>query len=130
MALDMVYYLAFEEDDWLDEILDYFREVNSVVPSTKTLQLMREQRANGVVENVLLVINVAHEKERSKDFLLHLQADDIWTNIPLYLVGVDEDEEAQWRTICPRAKVVVIRGSKYEFDYEAVLKDMKEKWSD
>jgi len=129
-AQNMLYYLAWEEDDWLDEILDYFRSVNAVVPTAKTLQFMKEQRAEGVARNAVVVLNAAHEPEKSMEFLHLLQNDDEWKNVPLYIVGLEEHQEAEWQAAFPRANIVVIRGSKYEFDYEAVLKEMNAEWSD
>jgi hypothetical protein len=125
MIHPMIYYLAWQEDDWLDEILDYFPQVNAMVPSAKTLEQIRGQREQGEVDRPLFVVNVAGEEEKSREFLRLLQSEEVFADDPVYLVGMDEGAAATWRNAFPQAKVIVITGHPFEFDYESVFRQME-----
>lgn len=121
MVSAMLYYLAWQEDDWLDEVLDRFRQVNALVPTSKSFQLMQTQHDQGEVKRAVVVVNAAHEKDKSKDFLKLMQTDQRLSSEPLYIVGVTEEEAAEWRILYPRANVIVISGYVFDFDFESVL---------
>ncbi|WP_139491434.1 hypothetical protein [Brevibacillus dissolubilis] len=130
MSRNMLYYLAWEEDDWLDELLDYFPVINAVVPTTKTLQLMKEHCEIGEVDKAVIVINLAHEKEKNKDFLAQLAGDEELSRYPLYFVGLKEAEKDEWQAAYPQAKIIVITGFVVEFDFEAVCKQIEAEWGE
>jgi len=125
MAQAMIYYLAWQEDDWLDELLDFFPAVNAVVPTLKTLDLMRHQRAEGLADQRLVVLNPAGEEAKSREFLQSLTADPDWKAAPLYIVGLTEHQAPAWQEAYPQAKVIVITGFAVEFDYEGVMRQMQ-----
>lgn len=125
MAQAMIYYLAWQEDDWLDELLDFFPAVNAVVPTRKTLDLMREQRAEGLADKRLVVLNPSGEEEKSREFLQALTADLDWQAVPLYIVGLTEEQAPAWQEAYPQAKVIVITGFAVEFDYTGVMRQMQ-----
>ncbi|WP_134685979.1 hypothetical protein [Brevibacillus migulae] len=128
MTVQMIYYLAWQEDDWLDEILDFFPQVNAVVPTAKVLEQIKARHEQGEADKLLFVVNVADEQEKSKEFLQSLQKDEKLSKMPLYLVGVDAAEEESWKQAFPQANVIVIRVHPFEFDYEAVFRQMKSEW--
>ncbi len=128
MATQMLYYLAWQEDDWLDEILDFFPQVNAVVPTAKTLEQIKLQHDQGERDKLLLVLNVAGETEKSKEFLSLLQKEEKLSDKPLYLVGVEPSEEESWQQAVPQAKVIAIKVHPFEFPYEEVLRQMKADW--
>lgn len=125
MSTAMMYYLAWHEDDWLDEILDRFPEVNAVVPTTKTYAMLAEQRRSGEVRRAVLVLNAAQEQERCHAFLQMCMADELLSKDPLYIVGLKPEEEKEWQEAYPHAKIIVITGFAVEFDYDAVLARME-----
>lgn len=120
----MIYYMTWQEDDWLDEIIDRFPGVNAMVPNGKTLQLIRQAKAEGEVDRVVLVISVAHEPQETKQFVDLLVADPVFAESPLFLVGVSPAEQSEWQAGYPRADVVAIDCHPFEFDYDAVLARM------
>ncbi|UFJ39371.1 hypothetical protein LOK74_14980 [Brevibacillus humidisoli] len=126
----MVYYFAWQEDEWLDEILDYFSEVNALVPTQQTLELVKEQRREEGIGKSLIIVNTAGEPEKSGRFLDLLTQDDTLADAPLYIVGVSEREAADWQQAYPRAKVVAITGFAVEFDYTRVLAGMESAWEE
>ncbi|MFM1652229.1 hypothetical protein ACI7RC_09015 [Brevibacillus sp. B_LB10_24] len=128
MAKQMVYYISWQEDDWLDELLDYFPAVNALVPAAKTCQAIKEQRQSGEVEQAVFVVNPAADPEETDKFLQQLTRDPELSKEPLYLVGVKEPEADSWRERYPQAKVVVISGYSFDFDYEAVLAQIEAEW--
>lgn len=125
MSTAMLYYLAWQEDDWLDEILDRFPEVNALVPTAKTFELLADQRKSGEIERAVLVLNAAHEQERCREFLQLCSADPQLSTDPLYIVGLKPEEEEAWQEAYPSAKIIVITGFAVEFDYDAVLARME-----
>lgn len=125
MAATMIYYLAWQEDDWLDEILDYFPQLNALVPTSRTLELLKAHRDIGEVERAVIVINAGDEQEKSREFIQLLQADDRLAADPLYIVGLREAEAEQWQKDFPQAKIIVITGFAVEFDYDAVFRQME-----
>lgn len=128
MGRQMLYYLAWQEDDWLDEILDFFPQVNAVVPTAKTLEQIKLDHQQGEADKLLLVVNVAGEKEKSKEFLALLQKTEKLSDKPLYVVGVEPAEEESWQHAFPQAKVIAIKVHPFEFPYEEVLQQMKADW--
>ncbi|HZG17359.1 MAG TPA: hypothetical protein VE710_20455 [Candidatus Bathyarchaeia archaeon] len=128
MTVQMIYYLAWQEDDWLDEILDFFPQVNAVVPTAKVLEQIKARHEQGETDKLLFVVNVADEKEKSRAFLQSLQQDEKLSKMPLYLVGADATDEESWKQEFPQANVIVIRVHPFEFDYEAVFRQMKAEW--
>ncbi|NGQ96835.1 hypothetical protein G3578_16845 [Brevibacillus sp. SYP-B805] len=120
-----VCYLAWQEDDWLDEVLDYFPQVNATVPTAKAWAAVTEERMRAGLERALVILNVAGEKEKSMAFLQRLQAEGAFADDPLYLVGVAPEEAEEWQQRFPRASVIVITGHPFEFDYEAVFRQME-----
>lgn len=125
MASKMLYYLAAEEDHWLDELLDYFPIMNAMVPTKKTLQLIEEQIEAGEITQSVLVINVTGLEDRLPTLLEECQSLEHVEKQPLYLVGIKEGEEEQWRSNYPQAKVIVITGFLVEFDFESVCREME-----
>lgn len=125
MSTAMLYYLAWQEDDWLDEVLDRFPEINAIVPSVKTFELLAKQRESGEIERAVLVLNAAVEQERCKDFLRLCQEHPQLSADPLYIVGLKPEEEEAWQEAYPHAKIIVITGFAVEFDYDAVLARME-----
>jgi hypothetical protein len=125
MAATMIYYLAWQEDEWLDEILDRFPQVNALVPTTRTLELLKTHRDLGEVERAVIVVNAGDEREKCKEFLRLLQTDERLAADPLYIVGLREAEAERWRAAFPQANIIVITGFAVEFDYESVLKRME-----
>ncbi|GAA4716910.1 hypothetical protein GCM10023228_24240 [Brevibacillus fulvus] len=125
MAKNFLYYLAWEEDDWLDEILDRFPEINALVPTSKTFQLLQEQQRSDEVKRAVIVLNAAHQQEKCREFLQRLQADPVLSTYPLYIVGLRETEEQEWQQAFPQAKIIVITGFAVEFNYEQVLDQME-----
>jgi hypothetical protein len=125
MSTAMLYYLAWHEDDWLDEVLDRFPEVNAIVPSVKTFELLAKQRESQEVERAVLVLNAAAEQERCREFLRLSQEHPMLSKDPLYIVGLKPDEEKAWQEAYPHAKIIVITGFAVEFDYDAVLARME-----
>ncbi|MED4583049.1 hypothetical protein [Brevibacillus choshinensis] len=125
MSTAMLYYLAWQEDDWLDEVLDRFPEVNALVPSVKTFEMLAEQRKSGEVKRAVLVLNAAGEQDRTREFLQLCMADPQMSVDPLYIVGLKAEEEEAWQEAYPNAKIIVITGFAVEFDYDAVLARME-----
>lgn len=125
MSTAMLYYLAWQEDDWLDEVLDRFPEVNALVPTVKTLEMLAEQRKSGEVKRAVLVLNAAGEQDRTREFLQLCMADPLMSVDPLYIVGLKPEEEEAWQEAYPNAKIIVITGFAVEFDYDAVLARME-----
>ncbi|QOS99061.1 hypothetical protein JNUCC42_22210 [Brevibacterium sp. JNUCC-42] len=125
MASKMLYYLAAEEDHWLDELLDYFPIMNAMVPTKKTLQVIEEQIEAGEITQSVLVINVTGLEDRLPTLLEECQSLKHVQKQPLYLVGIKEGEEEQWRSNFPQAKVIVITGFLVEFDFESVCREME-----
>lgn len=125
MSTAMMYYLAWHEDDWLDEVLDRFPEVNAVVPTVKTFEMLSEQRKSGEVKRAVLVLNAAQEQDRCREFLRLCMADPNISADPLYIVGLKPTEEEAWQEAYPHAKIIVITGFAVEFDYDAVLARME-----
>ncbi|PPA92866.1 hypothetical protein [Brevibacillus laterosporus] len=125
MASKMLYYLAAEEDHWLDELLDYFPVMNATVPTKKTLQMIEEQMKAGEITQSVLVINVTGLEERLPTLLEEYRNLDYVQKQPLYLVGIKEGDEEQWRNNYPQAKIIVITGFLVEFDFEAVCREME-----
>jgi len=124
MFTGLIYYLAWEEDDWLDELLDRFPELNALVPSAKTFQMMQEMRRTGEVERCVIVLNAAVEQEKCHQFLRLLAKDEQLSRDPLYIVGLKPEEQAAWQEAYPHANIIVITGFAVEFDYDAVLTRM------
>lgn len=124
MSTAMLVYLAGEEDDWLDEILDRFQEVRAMVPGAKTFRLLQEERQALGLERMVLVVNAAYEQEECRQFLRLVQEDEQFASDPLYLVGLKEGEQDSWKQAYPQAKMVVMTGFAVEFDYDAVLSQM------
>jgi len=124
MSTAMIYYLAWQEDDWLDELLDRFPQVNALVPTAKTFAQLQEQRAQW--DRAVLVLNAAQEQEKCQEFLEWLERDERLSADPLYIVGLKPDEEQEWQNRFPRARIIVITGFAVEFDYESVLDRMEE----
>lgn len=125
MSTAMMYYLAWHEDDWLDEILDRFPEVNALVPTVKTFEMLAQQRESGEVKRAVLVLNAAQEQERCREFLRHCMAHPQLSVDPLYIVGLKPEEKEAWQETYPNAKIIVITGFAVEFDYDAVLARME-----
>lgn len=125
MSTAMLYYLAWQEDDWLDEVLDRFPEVNALVPTVKTFEMLAEQRKSGEVKRAVLVLNAAGERERTHEFLQLCKSDPQLSTDPLYIVGLKPEEEEAWQEAYPNAKIIVITGFAVEFDYDAVLARME-----
>ena len=125
MSTAMMYYLAWHEDDWLDEVLDRFPEVNALVPTVKTFEMLAEQRQSGEVTRAVLVLNAAQEQERCRAFLQLCLEHEQLSSDPLYIVGLKPEEEEAWREAYPTAKIIVITGFAVEFDYDAVLARME-----
>ncbi|MBA4533707.1 hypothetical protein [Brevibacillus halotolerans] len=125
MASKMLYYLAAEEDHWLDELLDYFPIMNATVPTKKSLQMIEEQLKEGEITQSVLVINVSGLEDRLPTLLEECQELEHVQKQPLYLVGIKEGEEEQWRNNYPEAKIVAITGFLVEFDFEAVCREME-----
>ncbi|QRG66291.1 hypothetical protein [Brevibacillus choshinensis] len=125
MSTAMLYYLAWQEDDWLDEVLDRFPEVNALVPTAKTFEMLAGQRKSGEVKRAVMVLNAAGEQERTHEFLQLCKTDPQLSTDPLYIVGLKPDEEEAWQEAYPNAKIIVITGFAVEFDYDAVLARME-----
>ncbi|AIG28242.1 hypothetical protein EGH10_02405 [Brevibacillus laterosporus] len=125
MASKMLYYLAAEEDHWLDELLDYFPIMNATVPTKKSLQMIEEQLKAGEITQSVLVINVSGLEDRLSTLLEECQELEHVQKQPLYLVGIKEGEEEQWRNNYPQAKIVAITGFLVEFDFEAVCREIE-----
>jgi len=125
MSTAMMYYLAWHEDDWLDEVLDRFPEVNALVPTAKTFEMLAEQRQSGEVSRAVLVLNAAQEQDRCRAFLQFCLEHEQLSSDPLYIVGLKPEEEEAWREAYPTAKIIVITGFAVEFDYDAVLARME-----
>ncbi|MGN7469804.1 hypothetical protein [Brevibacillus sp. SAFN-007a] len=125
MSTAMLYYLAWHEDDWLDEVLDRFPEVNAMVPTAKTFELIAGQRESNEVTRAVLVLNAAEEQDRCREFLRLRQEHPLLSKDPLYLVGLKPEEEEAWQEAYPDAKIIVITGFAVEFDYDAVLARME-----
>ncbi|MGG1663602.1 hypothetical protein [Brevibacillus sp. NRS-1366] len=125
MTTAMMYYLAWHEDDWLDEVLDRFPEVNAIVPTAKTFEMLAKQRESGEVTRAVLVLNAVEEQERCRDFLRLCREHPQLSTDPLYIVGLKPEEEGAWQEAYPNAKIIVITGFAVEFDYDAVLARME-----
>ncbi|WNC13404.1 hypothetical protein [Brevibacillus brevis] len=125
MSTAMLYYLAWQEDDWLDEVLDRFPEVNALVPTVKTFEMLAERRQSGEVTRAVLVLNAAEEQARCREFLQLVLAHPQLSRDPLYIVGLKPEEEEAWQEAYPNAKIIVITGFAVEFDYDAVLARME-----
>ncbi|MDR7314409.1 hypothetical protein [Brevibacillus nitrificans] len=125
MSTAMLYYLAWQEDDWLDEVLDRFPEVNALVPTVKTFEMLAEQRESGEVKHAVLVLNASQEQERCREFLQRCKTHAQISLDPLYIVGLKPEEEEAWQEAYPNAKIIVITGFAVEFDYDAVLARME-----
>ncbi|MGE5700940.1 MAG: hypothetical protein ACM32O_00250 [Clostridia bacterium] len=123
----MIYYLTWQEDDWLDEIIDRFPGVNAMVPNTKTLQMILEARTSNEINRSVIVVNVAFEPEQIESFLLKLSADSVLGKEPLFLVGASPAESAAWQAKYPQADVIAIDCHPFEFDYDSVLDRMEQK---
>ncbi|MGO0062413.1 hypothetical protein ACTID9_20725 [Brevibacillus fluminis] len=121
----MIYYLTWQEDDWLDEIIDRFPGVNALVPNGKSLQAIRQAKAAGEVTRMVIVVNVGQEPEETKQFLDVLAADGDLASYPLFLVGGTPDAKSEWQAGYPQADVVAIDCHPFEFDYDAVLSRME-----
>lgn len=117
----MIYYLTWQEDDWLDEIIDRFPGMNALVPNGKSLQVIRQAKAAGEVTRMVIVVNVGQEPEETKQFLDMLAADGDLASYPLFLVGGAPDVKSEWQESYPQADVVAIDCHPFEFDYDAVL---------
>lgn len=120
----MIYYLTWQEDDWLDEIIDRFPGVNAMVPNGKTLQLIRQAKTEGEISRMVIVVNVAHEPSQTETFLQTMTADAEFADKPLFLVGVSPAKQSEWQIKYPDADVVAIDCHPFEFDYDAVLSRM------
>ncbi len=129
MTKQMVYYLAWQEDEWLDEFLDRFPNVNALVPTVKSLEQIKAQRA-GEGDRILLVINPSGEPQLTRELLRKLSEDEALSREPLYLVGVRPDEAAEWQAASPHARVVVMDKPSYEFDFDNVLDRMEAEWEE
>lgn len=125
MSQAMIYYLAWQEDEWLDEILDRFRQVNAWVPTAKTFQLIKEERDSQAVKRAVFILHAGHEQEKTREFLRMLQTDARLAEDPLYIVGLKEAEAAQWQQDYPQAKIFVITGYLFDYDYEPVLQQIE-----
>ncbi|USG67086.1 hypothetical protein NDK47_07285 [Brevibacillus ruminantium] len=125
MSTAMMVYLAWEEDDWLDEVLDRFPEVRAMVPNVKTWQLLQEERHIHGLDRYVIVLNAAHEQEECRQFLRLLQESESFSRDSLYIVGLKPEEEESWQRDYPQAKIIVITGFAVEFDYDAVLSQME-----
>jgi hypothetical protein len=125
MSTAMMYYLAWQEDDWLDELLDRFPQVHALVPNAKTFHLLREERDTGEVERGVIVLNAAYEQEKCREFLQLIQTDERLAADPLYIVGLKPEEKEEWKASYPQANIVVITGFAVEFDYDSVLDQME-----
>lgn len=126
----MVHYFAWQEDEWLDELLDFFTDVHALVPTSETLALVKEQRRQEGIDRGIIVVNPTGEPEASQAFLDLLTTDEALRHDPLYIVGVAEQEAARWQKAYPTAKVVAITGFAVEFDYARVLAQMKADWEE
>lgn len=126
----MIYYLTWQEDDWLDEIIDRFPGVNAMVPNGKNLERIKRERLAGELKRSVLVVNVAHEPEDTLACLERIKQDDMLGNEPLFLVGVQPQEQAVWQQRYPQAKVIAIDCHPFEFNYDAVLDQMQQELGD
>lgn len=130
MAKRMVYYVSWEEDDWLDEILDRFPEVNALVPTAKSLKRIREQRERGEVEKAACVVNVSGDQKEIRAFLDGLVSDERLSGDPLFLVGMKEAESDEWQRLYPQARVAAVPPYDFTFDYGSVLSAIEAEWGD
>ncbi len=121
----MSYYFTWQEDDWLDELIDYFTSINAIVPTAKSLQSIAAERQDDRSDRALVIVNVAHEPDKTEVFLRELAAHERFATGPLYLVGATEENRHKWQAVCPDARVIVITGHPFEFDYGAVFAEME-----
>ncbi|EMT52040.1 hypothetical protein I532_14393 [Brevibacillus borstelensis AK1] len=126
MSTAMMVYLAWQEDDWLDEILDRFSEVRAMVPNAKTFRLLKEEKDSQQIDRyVVIVLNAAYEQEECRQFLQQWEADGRSAHDSLYIVGLKPDEQESWQRAYPQANIIVITGFAVEFDYDSVLSQME-----
>ncbi|MEJ8543892.1 hypothetical protein [Brevibacillus borstelensis] len=125
MSTAMMVYLAWQEDDWLDEILDRFSEVRAMVPNAKTSRLLKDERDLQQIERFVIVLNAAFEQEECRQFLQQWETDERSARDSLYIVGLKPDEQESWQRAYPQANIIVITGFAVEFDYDSVLSQME-----
>lgn len=120
----IVFYFTWQEDQWLDELLDHFPAVIAMLPTAQSLRLAKEQLREEEAKKALLIVHPAGETEQTRDFLDRLACDETFAEHPLYIVGVAEAEQAAWQAACPAAEVVAVGEADVAFDYTEVLARM------
>lgn len=127
---NILVYFAWEEDIWLDEFLDRFREVNAMIPNLKSLQMLQEEQSVDAPSNLVIVVNVGEGKEETEGFLQALTQSSLYTDVPLFFVGISSDEEqAEWSKRYPRAKGIVVQEHTWDHDYEPILSLIEAEWT-
>lgn len=129
MARNILYYFSWQEDVWLDEFLDRFREVNALVPNSKSLQLIQEEREQNPSVGMVIVVNVEEANAETEQFLQSLEKSPLYGEVPLFFVGLkNEQEEAGWLARYPQAKGIVVAEHTYDYDYEPILSRIEAEW--
>ena len=124
MERPIVFYFAWQEDQWLDELLDYFADVIALLPAPQSLAVAKTERLAEAGKTALLIVNPQGEPEKSRRFLDLLTVDETLAGDALYIVGVPEAEAAAWQAAYPAAEVVAMREPAFAFDFAQVLARM------
>ncbi|WP_232699558.1 hypothetical protein [Brevibacillus daliensis] len=125
MMNNMIFYLAWEEEHWLDELLDYFPQLIAMVPTVSTLERIETELQEGQIDRTVLVINVENQPDTIEIILQAIASSTQLQSIPIYLVGVTEENQEKWQSICPQAKMIVIKGFLVEFNFEQVCRQIE-----
>lgn len=129
MERNSLVYYAWEEDVWLDEFLDRFRDVNAMIPNPKSLQVILEERRENPAYSVVIVVNVGEGRPETEQFLQALVQTPLYEQVPLYFVGLNSEEEKQeWLQRYAKAKGIVVVEHTWDYDYEPILKQMEAEW--
>ena len=129
MERNILVYYAWEEDLWLDEFLDRFREVNAMVPNPKSLQVLQDDRKDNPEQGLVIVVNVGEGRVETEQFLQALAQTTLYSEVPLFFVGLNSEEEKQeWIQRYPNAKGIVVTEHTWDYDYEPILKRIEAEW--
>lgn len=128
-AKNRLVYYAWEEDIWLDEFLDRFRDVNAMIPNPKSLQMLQEEISENPGSKLVIVVNVGEGKPETEDFLQALEQVPFYSQVPLYFVGLSSEEEKhEWLRRYPHAKGIVVTEHTWDYDYEPILRQIEAEW--
>ncbi|MGD8192388.1 hypothetical protein ACQCN2_20645 [Brevibacillus ginsengisoli] len=129
MKRNILAYYAWEEDLWLDEFLDRFREVNAMVPTPKSLQSLQDEIKDDHEQSLIIVVNVGEGKQETEQFLKALVQTPLYSAIPLFFVGLNSEEEKQeWIKRYPNAKGIVVVEHTWDYDYEPIMRQIEAEW--